>query len=256
MKIISWNVNGIRAAAKKGLLDQLTAWDADVVCFQETKATEEQVAEVLFGSGYHVYAHSAEKKGYSGTALITKEAPLNLKAGVGKPEHDGEGRLIVAEYAHFFVATAYVPNSKGDLSRIPNRQAWDQNIADLLSEYDQKKPIIYCGDLNVAHQEIDLAHHKSNYNKTPGYTQAEIDGMVYLLGKGFVDAWRAQHPTEVKYSWWSMRSGAREKNIGWRLDYHVVSERFMAQVLRTDILTEEYGSDHCPVLIEVGGVGE
>jgi exodeoxyribonuclease-3 len=253
MKIISWNVNGIRAAATKGLLEQLAAWDADVVCFQETKATEEQVAEVLFGAGYHVYAHSAEKKGYSGTALISKEAPLSVKVGVGLPEHDGEGRLIVAEFPQFYVATAYVPNSKGDLSRIPNRQAWDRDIADLLAGYDQKKPIVYCGDLNVAHQEIDLSNPKSNYNKTPGYTQAEIDGMDYLLSKGFVDSWRAQHPEEVKFSWWSMRSGARAKNIGWRLDYHVVSERLMPKVTRTDILTEEYGSDHCPVLIELEG---
>jgi exodeoxyribonuclease-3 len=251
MKIISWNVNGIRSAGSKGLLAQLAKWDADIICFQETKATEDQVAEVLFGSGYNVIAHSAQRKGYSGTALISKLEPLSYKVGLGIDDHDGEGRLIVAEFSEYYVATAYVPNSKGDLSRIPNRKAWDADIAEILKDYDLKKPVIYCGDLNVAHKPIDLANPKSNYNRTPGYTQTEIDGFDNFLNNGFVDSWRNLHPEEVKYSWWSVRSGARSRNIGWRLDYHLVSERLMSRVVMTDILNDEYGSDHCPVYLEI-----
>ncbi|CAI8373818.1 MAG: Exodeoxyribonuclease [Owenweeksia sp. TMED14] len=251
MKIISWNVNGIRSAASKGLITQLAKWDADIVCFQETKATEHQVAEVLLGSGYNVIAHSADKKGYSGTALISKSKPISTRIGVGHIEHDGEGRFIVAEFSEYYVCTAYVPNSKSDLSRIPNRQDWDVTIADILEYYDNKKPVIYCGDLNVAHKAIDLANSKSNYNRTPGHTQIEIDGMDYLLNKGFVDSWRIDHPAEVKYSWWSMRSGARSRNIGWRLDYHVISKRLVPRIKATDILNEEFGSDHCPVVLEI-----
>jgi exodeoxyribonuclease-3 len=251
MKIISWNVNGIRSAGSKGLLDQLKKWDADIVCFQETKATEEQVSEVLFGSGYNVVAHSANKKGYSGTALISKTEPISVRIGVKIEEHDGEGRFIVAEFAEYYVATAYVPNSKSDLSRLKNRSDWDIEISKILEEYDNKKPLVYCGDLNVAHKPIDLANPKSNYNRTPGYTQTEIDGLDNLLKKGFIDSWRSMNPEIVKYSWWSMRSGARSRNIGWRLDYHLVSERLMPRVVRTDILNDEYGSDHCPVLVEI-----
>lgn len=247
MKIISWNVNGIRAAAKKGLLEKLEEVNADVVCFQETKATEEQVAEVLFGSGYHVEAYSAEKKGYSGTALISKDVPSQVTRGMGVDEHDHEGRLITADFGDLYVVTAYVPNSKGGLLRLPERQRWDADLKDYLKRLDADKPVVFNGDLNVAHQPIDLANPKSNYNKTPGYTQQEIDGLSNLLNAGFVDSWRHQHPDEVKYSWWSMRSGARAKNIGWRLDYHLVSERLMPQVSHTDILTEVMGSDHCPV---------
>ena len=247
MKIISWNVNGIRAAAKKGLLEKLEEMNADIVCFQETKATEEQVAAVLFGSGYHVDAYSAEKKGYSGTAPISKNVPIKVTRGMGVDEHDHEGRLITADFGDLYVVTAYVPNSKGGLLRLPERQRWDADLKDYLSKLDAEKPVVFNGDLNVAHQPIDLANPKSNYNKTPGYTQQEIDGLSNLLGAGFVDSWRHQHPEEVKYSWWSMRSGARAKNIGWRLDYHLVSERLMPQVTHTDILTEMMGSDHCPV---------
>tara|TARA_Y100000389_G_C17366796_1_gene466758 strand:- start:286 stop:1044 length:759 start_codon:yes stop_codon:yes gene_type:complete len=251
MKIISWNVNGIRSAGSKGLLGQLKKWDADIVCFQETKATEEQVSEVLFGSGYNVIAHSANKKGYSGTALISKMEPISVRIGVKIEEHDGEGRLIVAEFSEFYVATAYVPNSKSDLSRLKNRSDWDIEISNILKEYDNKKPLVYCGDLNVAHKPMDLANPKSNYNRTPGYTQTEIDGLDNLLKKGFIDSWRSMNPDLVKYSWWSMRSGARSRNIGWRLDYHLVSARLMPRVVKTDILNDEYGSDHCPVLIEI-----
>jgi len=247
MKIISWNVNGIRAAGKKGLLEKLEELNADIVCFQETKATEEQVAEVLFGSGYHVEAYSAEKKGYSGTALISKDIPTKVTRGMGVDEHDHEGRLITADFGDLYVVTAYVPNSKGGLLRLPERQRWDADLKDYLKKLDAEKPVVFNGDLNVAHQPIDLANPKSNYNKTPGYTQQEIDGLSNLLGAGFIDSWRHQHPEEVKYSWWSMRSGARAKNIGWRLDYHLVSERLMPQVTHTDILTEVMGSDHCPV---------
>ena len=250
MKIISWNVNGIRSAVSKGLLDQLAKWDADIICFQETKATEDQVAEVLFGSGYNVIAHSAQKKGYSGTALISKLEPLSYKVGLGIDDHDGEGRLIVAEFPEYYVATAYVPNSKGDLSRIPNRKAWDADIAEILKDYDLKKPVIYCGDLNVAHKPIDLANPKSNYNRTPGYTQTEIDGFDNFLNNGFVDSWRNLHPEEVKYSWWSMRSGARSRNIGWRLDYQISNYENAIKAKKAYVYKDERFSDHAPLIIE------
>jgi exodeoxyribonuclease-3 len=247
MKIISWNVNGIRAGGRKGLLGKLESLNADVICFQETKATEEQVAEVLFGSGYHVEAYAAEKKGYSGTAIISKVAPLSVVRGMAVDEHDNEGRLITADFGDCYVVTAYVPNSKGGLTRLPQRQRWDRDLTAYLQRLDAVKPVVFNGDLNVAHQPIDLANPKSNYNKTPGYSQAEIDGLSHMLQAGFVDSWRHQHPEDVCYSWWSMRSGARERNIGWRLDYQLVSHRLMDQVASTAILPDMHGSDHCPV---------
>lgn len=249
MKLISFNVNGIRASVKKGLLDTLKELDADVVCFQETKATPEQVGEALTGlEGYHLYANSADKKGYSGTAIITKQKPLNVEMDMGVEEHDTEGRVITAEYDDFYLVTAYVPNSGNGLKRLDYREQWDKDMAAFLANLQARKPVIFCGDLNVAHQEIDIARPKSNYNKTAGYTQTEIDGMNrFLNDTGMVDSWRAQHPDEVKYSWWSYRAGAREKNIGWRLDYFLVTKGLMEKVSDTFILNEVEGSDHCPV---------
>ncbi len=252
MRIISWNVNGIRAVAKKGLLDIIADLNPDIMCFQETKAQPDQVQEVFTElEGYHVYANSAEKKGYSSTAIISKEEPISVVNDMGIAEHDTEGRVMAAEFADFYVVTVYTPNSKAELLRLDYRAQWDIDFANYVAALQEKKPVFVCGDLNVAHAEIDIARPKANYNKTPGYTQVEIDGLTNLLNKGMVDSWRAQHPDEVKYSWWSFRGGARQKNIGWRLDYFIVSESLMPKLTRTDILNEVLGSDHCPVLIEM-----
>ena len=252
MNIISWNVNGLRAVAGKGLHGIIRDLNPDVMGFQEIKCTVDQAKEVLGGLGYHVVAHEAEKKGYSGTALISKAEPLSVAYGMGVEEHEGEGRVITAEFDDVFVVTTYVPNSKGDLSRIPQRARWDRDLTAYLEGLDARKPVVLCGDLNVAHKPIDLSNPQSNYNKTPGYTQSEIDGFQYLLDAGFADSWREQNPGVAKYSWWSMRSGARAKNIGWRLDYHVVSRRLMDSVASTEIHAEVHGSDHCPVRLVLG----
>jgi exodeoxyribonuclease-3 len=251
MNIISWNVNGLRAVAGKGLHEIVRGLNPDVMGFQEIKCTVDQAKEVLDGLGYHVVAHEADKKGYSGTAIISKIKPISVSYGMGVEEHEGEGRVITAEFQDLYVVTTYVPNSKGDLSRIPQRARWDRDLAAYLQGLDAKKPVVLCGDLNVAHQPIDLTNPQPNYNRTPGYTQSEIDGLQFLLDSGFVDSWREQNPGVVKYSWWSMRSGGRAKNIGWRLDYHLVSRRLMDRVASTEIHNEVYGSDHCPVSLQL-----
>ena len=250
MKVVSWNVNGIRAAAGKGLIEKMEGLQADVFCFQETKATEEQVAEVLaplVAKGWKLYASSAERKGYSGTAILTKNAPLEVVMGLPQSEHNTEGRLVAVQMEHAWIVTAYVPNSGNELARLTYRAAWDIDVMEYLKTMDQKKPVIFCGDLNVAHQPIDLARPKSNYNKTAGYTQIEIDGFSAVLASGFVDTYRALHPDTVAYSWWSYRGGAKEANIGWRLDYVLVSERLFSSVTAATIHPEVEGSDHCPV---------
>lgn len=251
MKLLSFNVNGVRAAAGKTLIEDLHELDCDVVGLQETKATPEQVKEALAElKGYHIYAFSAEKKGYSGTAILSKTEPLSVTMGIGIAEHDNEGRAITAEYEDFFYVTIYVPNSSSGLKRLDYRtQEWDVAFLAYLKKLEEKKPVVVCGDLNVAHQEIDLKNPKSNYNKTPGYTQAEIDGMTTMIEAGFVDTFRALYPDTVKYSWWSYRGGARSKNVGWRLDYFMVSAGFMDQVQDSQILNEVMGSDHCPVML-------
>ena len=251
MNIISWNVNGLRAVAGKGLHEIVRGLNPDVMGFQEIKCTVDQAKEVLDGLGYHVVAHEADKKGYSGTAIISKIKPISVSYGMGVEEHEGEGRVITAEFQDLYVVTTYVPNSKGDLSRIQQRARWDRDLTAYLKGLDAKKPVVLCGDLNVAHQPIDLSHPQPNYNRTPGYTQSEIDGLQFLLDAGFVDSWREQNPGVVKYSWWSMRSGGRAKNIGWRLDYHLVSRRLMDRVASTEIHNEVYGSDHCPVSLRL-----
>jgi len=251
MRIISFNVNGIRAAARKGLLDIIRTLDPDIMGFQETKATEEQVREVLFGIDYHVYAYSAEKKGYSGTAVISKTEALSVRYGIGAEEHDDQGRAITCEFEDFFLVNVYVPNSGNGLVRLPYRKTWDAALLAYLKELEKKRPVILCGDLNVAHREIDIANPESNYNRTAGYTQDEIDGMDNYIKAGFVDTFRALHPDEVKYSWWSYRMNARARNIGWRIDYILVSESLMPRVKEAFILSEVEGSDHCPVGIEL-----
>jgi exodeoxyribonuclease-3 len=253
MKILSFNVNGVRACAGKTLLQDLNTLDCDVVCLQETKATPEQVAEALSGlTGYHLYAYSAEKKGYSGTAILSKELPLSVKMGLGIGEHDNEGRVITAEFQDYFVVTAYVPNASSGLKRLDYRtKGWDVAFLAFLKNLERSKPVVVCGDLNVAHQPIDLKNPKPNYNKTPGYTQLEIDGLTTMLNSGLVDTYRHLYPTTVKYSWWSYRGGSRERNVGWRLDYFLVSESLMGKVKNSEILNDVLGSDHCPVLLSL-----
>ena len=253
MRFLSFNVNGIRACAKKTLLDDLKNTNADVIGLQETKATPEQVKEVLAGlDEYHVYAYGAEKKGYSGTAILTKTKPLSVTYGIGVPEHDNEGRCITAEFDDLYYVTAYIPNSGSGLKRLDYRsQSWDPAFRAYLSHLAETKPVVLCGDLNVAHQPIDLARPKSNYNKSAGYTQAEIDGFAALQEAGFVDTFRHLHPEEVKYSWWSYRTRGRDRNIGWRIDYFFVTEDLVPKVKRAFITPEIMGSDHCPIGLEI-----
>ena len=250
MKIISWNVNGVRAVAKKGFANQIKEWNADIICLQETKAQVEEVQQALsMIEGYDVFASSAVRKGYSGTSMLTKTKPLSIEYGIGVIEHDQEGRVIAAEFDEFYVVTAYIPNSGSDLGRLEYRQTWDRDFTQYMCKLQSKKPVIACGDFNVAHQPIDLARPKQNYNKTSGYTQQEIDGMTTLLASGFVDTYRHLRPSEVGYSWWSARFGAREKNIGWRIDYFLVSDTFLPSVVDSYIMPSELGSDHCPVAL-------
>lgn len=249
MKLVSFNVNGIRASVTKGLPTSLKQIAADIVCFQETKATPEQVAEALKGvEGYHLHAHSAEKPGYSGTAILSKEKPVRVEYGIGIKKHDTEGRVITATFKDHVVVNTYVPNSGQDLKRLGYRGTWDAALrAHLVKLAAGKLPVIFTGDLNVAHQPIDIARPKPNYNKTAGYMQSEIDGIAALLGTGYVDTFRHMYPEVVKYSWWSQRFGAREKNVGWRIDYVLVSKGFEKKVKEAFILNEVMGSDHCPV---------
>ncbi len=252
MKIISWNVNGVRAIAKKGFADQIKAWNADIICLQETKAQEDEVKQALHGiEGFEIFAHSAVRKGYSGTSLLTKQKPISVVCGIGVSDHDQEGRVITAEYENFYVVTAYIPNSGSVLERLGYRHSWDRDFTKYMADLQAKKPVIACGDFNVAHQPIDIARPKQNYNKSSGYTQQEIDGMTTLLATGFVDIYRHLRPAEVGYSWWNQRFGAREKNIGWRIDYFLVSDSFLSNVQDSFIMPSEMGSDHCPVALVI-----
>ena len=256
MKLYSWNVNGIRAVVKKDFGEILKALDPDVLGLQETKAQDDQVREALFGldgtAGYEVYSSSAVKKGYSGTAILTKTTPLSVQAGIGVEELDQEGRVLCAEFDTFFFVTVYTPNSSSGLKRLPFRKQWDQAFLEYIQRLDAQKPVVVTGDLNVAHNAIDPARPDANYNKTPGYTQDEIDGMSTLLEQAHLrDTWRDAHPTQIGYSWWSYRGGAREKNVGWRLDYVLVSERLTSSINNPAIHTAVFGSDHCPVSLEL-----
>ena len=253
MKIISWNVNGIRAIAKKDFFKDLELLDPDIICLQETKAQDDQVAEVLAAiENYEVYSNSAEKKGYSGTAILTKTNPLNVSRDIGQSEFDQEGRVLCLEFQDFYLVNVYVPNSGNDLKRLDYRQEWDQAFFNYLKKLEETKPVISCGDFNVAHNDIDLARPKPNYNKSAGYMQEEIDGMDRYTGGGFIDSFRHFHPeTEGAYSWWSYRAGARGKNVGWRIDYILVSDSYLSSVKSASILNEVLGSDHCPVQIEL-----
>ena len=252
MKIISFNVNGIRAIVGKTFIQDMEELDFDIICLQETKATPEQVNEAIaMLTNYHVYANSAERKGYSGTAIFSKTKPLSVTFDMGLEEHDQEGRITCAEYDKFFLVCVYVPNSGSELARLSYRQKWDSDFLIYLKKLEKNKPVIVCGDFNVAHQAIDLARPKENYNKAAGYMQEEIDGMSNFLKNGFVDTFRLKHSETLKYSWWSYRAGARPKNIGWRIDYFLCSESFKENILEATIHNEVFGSDHCPVGIEL-----
>ena len=253
MKIISWNLNGIRAVAKKGLFEKIEDMNPDVICFQETKAQDDQVAEVLNElKGYHFYSNSAVKKGYSGTAIVTKKKPLSVQPDIGIEEHDQEGRVLTAEYENYYITTVYTPNSKNDLSRLGDRQNFDTAFLNYLKELEKKKPVIVCGDFNVAHKEIDLARPQANYNKSAGFMQEEIDGMDNFTNAGLLDTFRLLHPEKTDaYSWWSFRGGARDRNVGWRIDYFLISESLKSQLQSAKILSDIHGSDHCPVEIEL-----
>ena len=245
MKLISWNVNGIRACVNKGFIDFFNKIDADIFCIQETKCQKGQI-ELEF-EGYESYWNSAEKKGYSGTAIFTKIKPLTIKYGIGKEEHDKEGRVITLEFDKFYMVNIYTPNSKRELERLDYRMIWEDEIKKYLLHLNKIKPVIMCGDLNVAHQEIDLKNPKTNRHNA-GFTDEERNKMTELLDAGFTDSFRYKYPDkENEYSWWSYMGRAREKNVGWRIDYFIVSNDIAKKIKDAKIHQEVYGSDHCPV---------
>lgn len=250
MKLISWNVNGIRAAIKKGFMDFLKSENPDIICIQETKARPEQV-ENEFPGYPHRFWNSAEKKGYSGTAIFSKIEPIDVTYGVGISKHDTEGRVITAEFENFYLVTVYVPNSKRDLSRLPYRhKEWDVDFLSYVKELENTKPVIFCGDMNVAHTEIDLANPKSN-KKNAGFTAEERMGFDNIVQAGFVDTFRHFNPEGGFYTWWSYMAKARERNIGWRIDYFCVSPSLLKSVNHAGILPDVMGSDHCPTSLEI-----
>ncbi len=244
MKLISWNVNGFRAALTKGFAAFFQEADADFFCIQETKMQPDQAE--LDAPGYLQYWYSAEKKGYSGTAVFTKHEPLSVRYGIGIPEHDREGRAITLEYEDFYLLCVYTPNAQRELARLDYRMSWEAALREYILSLDAKKPVIYCGDLNVAHEEIDLKNPKTNRHSA-GFSDEERAKMTALLESGFVDSFRRLYPDRVAYSWWSYMMKAREKNIGWRIDYVITSERFFDRVKDSFILDRIMGSDHCPV---------
>lgn len=245
MKLISWNVNGLRACVGKNFMEDFEKLDADIFCLQETKLQEGQLTLPL--PGYHQYWNYAVKKGYSGTAVFTKEEPLSVSYGIGIEEHDQEGRVITLEFSDFYLVTVYTPNSQDGLKRLSYRMQWEDDFLAYIQKLDAKKPVVYCGDLNVAHKEIDLKNPKTN-RKNAGFTDEERAKMTHVLESGFVDTFRYFHPDEEGiYSWWSYRFKAREKNAGWRIDCFIAAERLKDRLSSACIHTEIYGSDHCPV---------
>ena len=249
MKFISWNVNGLRAVVTKGFSDIFRDLDADFFCLQETKLQEGQID--LSFDGYESYWNYAERKGYSGTAIFTKHTPLSVSYGIGVEEHDHEGRVITLEYPDFYLVTVYTPNSQNELKRLDYRMQWEDDFLSYIKRLDEQKPVIFCGDLNVAHQEIDLKNPKTN-RKNAGFTDEERAKMTVVLSSGFTDTWRTLNPdTEGVYSWWSYRFSARQKNAGWRIDYFIVSDRIMDKVEDAKIHTDIFGSDHCPVELDI-----
>ncbi|WP_163143960.1 exodeoxyribonuclease III [Bacillus sp. 22-7] len=249
MKLVSWNVNGIRACVKKGFIDYFKEVDADIFCIQESKLQEGQIELIL--DGYHQYWNYALKKGYSGTAVFTKKKPISVRYGLGDEETEPEGRILTLEYEDFYLVNVYTPNSKRDLARLPYRLEWEERIREYLLELDGIKPVIMCGDLNVAHNEIDLKNAKSNRGNS-GFTDEERDRMTRLLGSGFVDAFRYKYPeAEGAYTWWSYMARVRERNIGWRIDYFIISEKLQEKIIDSQIHCDIMGSDHCPVALKM-----
>ncbi len=248
MKFISWNVNGFRACLNKGFEEFFNEQNADFFCIQESKM---QPGQAEFNpEGYFQYWYSAEKKGYSGTAIFTKHEPISIWYGLDIEKHDHEGRAITLEYENFYLLCVYTPNSQRELTRLPYRMEWEDDLREYIKSLDSTKPVIYCGDLNVAHQEIDLKNPKTNHHSA-GFTDEERSKFTELLNAGFSDTFRTLYPEKIEYSWWSYMFRAREKNVGWRIDYFVVSDRLMPKVKDSVIYTEVMGSDHCPVGIEV-----
>lgn len=252
MKLISWNVNGLRACVNKGFYEYFKEVDADIFCLQETKLQEGQI-EMEIGEEYHQYWNYAEKKGYSGTAVFTKMEPLSVRYGL-EEDHEPEGRVITLEFQDFYLVTVYTPNAKRDLSRLDYRLEWEERFRSYLLQLDAKKPVVVCGDLNVAHQEIDLKNAKSNRNNS-GFTPEEREKMTRLLSAGFVDTYRYFYPDQTDaYTWWSFMPKVRERNIGWRIDYFLASERLTPSLVGAGIDSQVMGSDHCPVVLELGTI--
>ncbi len=248
-KMISWNVNGLRACVTKGFLDVFKDMDADIFCLQETKLSEGQIELDLIG--YYDYWNYADKKGYSGTAVFTKEKPVHISYGLGIDAHDHEGRVITLEFADYYFITCYTPNSQRELTRLDYRMTWEDDFLNYVVQLDKKKPVIYCGDLNVAHKEIDLKNPKGNRHNA-GFTDEEREKMSTVLSSGFTDSYRHIYPDkEDMYSWWSYRAGARNRNIGWRIDYFILSDRLANSISDAKIHTDILGSDHCPVELEI-----
>lgn len=251
MKLVSWNVNGVRAAMKKGLLEFMEASDADVICLQEAKAHPGDVQHVVWPRGYEMYWNPAVKKGYSGTVTFTRKKPLSVSLGIGLPAHDGEGRVVTTEFPDFFLMNVYQPNSQRGLLRLDYRvKEWDPAFLAHLKKLDKKKPVIFCGDLNVAHTELDLANPKTN-RRNAGFTDEERESFTKLLASGFVDTLREFEKGPGQYTWWSLMANCRARNIGWRVDYFVASERLRPALKRAFILPNVFGSDHCPVGLEL-----
>ncbi|MHA6261182.1 exodeoxyribonuclease III [Sporosarcina sp. CAU 1771] len=249
MKFVSWNVNGLRACVRKGFLDYFNEVDADVFCLQEIKLQEGQIDLDL--EGYHQYWNYAVKKGYSGTAVFTKEKPMTVKYGVGDSDEEVEGRILTLEFPKYYLVNVYTPNAQRDLARLPYRLEWEDALREYLVSLDAVKPVVYCGDLNVAHQEIDIRNVKSNIGNS-GFTSEERGKMTSLLEEGFIDTYRHFHPDkEGAYTWWSYMSKVRERNIGWRIDYFIASERLRESLVDADIHSDIMGSDHCPIVLEM-----
>ncbi|HEY5687453.1 MAG TPA: exodeoxyribonuclease III [Yeosuana sp.] len=252
MNMVSWNINGLRAIVKKNFYKDIKKLNPDILCLQETKAQDDLVIkELSLLNNYYIYVNSAEKKGYSGTATLSKSKPISVQNDIGLDAHDYEGRVICLEYPNFYLVNVYVPNSGQQLERLDYRKKWDSDFLNYLTNLKKTKPLIIAGDFNVAHRPIDLKNDKANYNKTAGYTQIEIDGMSAMINAGFVDVFRHLHPNQIAYTYWSYRFKARERNIGWRIDYFLISSMLKNNIKTTSILSDYYGSDHCPIHLEI-----
>ena len=250
MKFISWNVNGIRAAAKKGALEFMESSGADFICLQETKATREIVEGMGWNNGLKVFANEAEKKGYSGTAIVTRHEPVSATYGLGIEEHDNEGRVVTLEFDDFFLANVYTPNAQNELRRLPYRREWNKVFLERMLELERSKPVVFCGDLNVAHMEDDLANPKTN-RRNAGFSDEERADFGALVESGFIDTFREFTQGNGHYSWWSFRANARARNVGWRIDYFLISESLRPRLVSAGILADIMGSDHCPVTMEL-----